>query len=75
MDRLIPLELGGSNTVENLWPEPFDTIWNAHVKDALEDRVEQLVCSGQMNLIEAQTAISYNWIDLYKKVFHAELPL
>ena len=74
MDHLIPLELGGSNTVDNLWPEPFDTIWNAHVKDTLEDRIEQLVCSGQINLIEAQTAISNNWIDLYKKVFHTELP-
>src|SRR6266436_10277202 len=33
VDHLISLELGGSNRLNNLWPEPYDITWNAHVKD------------------------------------------
>jgi len=39
VDHLIPLELGGSNRLTNLWPEPYDITWNAHVKDRLENRL------------------------------------
>jgi hypothetical protein len=32
VDHLISLEIGGANTVENLWPQSYDTSpWNAHV--------------------------------------------
>ena len=38
IDHLIPLELGGADVRENLWPESFDTEpWNARVKDQLEN--------------------------------------
>jgi hypothetical protein len=30
LDHLIPLELGGSNDLRNLWPQPFEGEWNAH---------------------------------------------
>ena len=47
VDHLIPLELGGSNSKKNLWPESFLTQpWNAYVKDVLENRLHVLVCSG-----------------------------
>jgi hypothetical protein len=36
VDHLIPLELGGSNRIKNLWPEPYDGEWNARVKDRLD---------------------------------------
>ncbi len=36
IDHLISLELGGSNSIRNLWPQSYLTQpWNAHVKDRL----------------------------------------
>src|SRR5208337_1019477 len=68
IDHLISLELGGSNSIKNLWPESHRTSpWNAQVKDRLEDKLHELVCSGQLDLKTAQQAIASNWIEAYKK--------
>ena len=73
IDHLISLELGGSNDIENLWPQSYTTQpWNAHVKDKLENRLHRMVCDGQISLKEAQKAISTNWIAAYKKYYGAE---
>jgi hypothetical protein len=76
LDFLITPELGGSNEVRNLWPEPYSsTVWNAHVKDALEDRLHQMVCSGQLDLSTAQQDIASDWVAAYKKYFHTDHPV
>jgi hypothetical protein len=67
VDHLISLELGGSNRLANLWPEPYDITWNAHVKDRLENRLHELVCTGQLDLATAQRAIATDWIEAYKR--------
>lgn len=75
VDYLITPELGGAADIRNLWPEPYSaTIWNARVKDQLEERLHQLVCGGQLDLATAQHDISANWIAAYKKYFHTNLP-
>jgi hypothetical protein len=67
VDHLIPLELGGSNSLKNLWPELHRTSpWNAQVKDRLEGKLHKLVCSGQLDLKTAQQAIAADWISAYK---------
>jgi len=67
VDHLISLELGGSNSIRNLWPESYLTSpWNAHVKDALEDRLHAMVCRGEIPLSTAQHEIATNWIAAYK---------
>ncbi len=60
----------------NLWPQSYQTQpWNAHVKDALENELHRLVCSGQLDLKTAQHDISTDWIAAYKKYFHTDQPL
>lgn len=75
VDHLISLELGGSNSIRNLWPEPYNIYWNAHVKDTLENRLHSLVCDGTISMETAQKAIATNWIDAYKTYFRTETPL
>lgn len=75
LDHLISLELGGSNSLKNLWPEPYDILWNAHVKDALENRLHREVCEGRLSLAVAQRQIASNWIAAYQSHFHSSIPL
>ncbi len=68
VDHLIPLCLGGSNSIRNLWPQSRTTQpWNAYRKDKLEYHLWKLVCDGQADLADAQRQIASNWIDAYKK--------
>jgi hypothetical protein len=75
VDYLINPQLGGTNDIQNLWPQPYNTIWNARVKDALEDRLHQMVCKQQIDLASAQHDIASDWIAAYKKYFHTSYPL
>lgn len=76
IDYLIAPRLGGVGDIRNLWPEPYGTRgWNARVKDDLEERLHELVCSGQLDLITAQREIATDWIAAYKKYFHTNKPL
>ena len=72
IDHLISLELGGSNDITNLWPEPYAGRWNARVKDNLENRLHRLVVNGELDLRTAQRVISHDWIAAYKKYFGDE---
>jgi hypothetical protein len=76
LDYLIPPALGGTDDIRNLWPEPYsETVWNAHVKDALENRLRELVCRGHLDLPAAQHDIAADWIGAYKKYFQRNEPL
>jgi hypothetical protein len=73
IDYLIAPRLGGLEDIQNLWPEPnASPTWNSHAKDALEERLHQLVCSGKLDVTTAQHDISINWIAAYKKYLPAE---
>jgi hypothetical protein len=76
IDHLISLELGGSNSVRNLWPQSFLTQpWNAKVKDQLENELHSEICSGKIDMRTAQQEIASDWIAAYKKHFHTDRPL
>jgi hypothetical protein len=69
IDHIVPLVLGGSNTIANLFPQKLDGQPGYKAKDRLELRLHQLVCNGSMNLRSAQEQIAANWQVLYRKVF------
>ena len=75
VDYLVTPELGGAQDIRNLWPQPYSAVvWNAHVKDALEERLHEMVCSGEVDLATAQHDISKDWISAYKKYFRKDEP-
>ena len=67
-DHQVPLEVGGNPSSElNLWPEPHNIKDGSYVKDQLENRVHQLVCSGAITLKVGQAAFLGNWEKSYAK--------
>jgi hypothetical protein len=76
VDYLITPALGGADDIRNLWPQSNSSaVWNAQVKDALEDHLHKLVCEGNLDLVAAQKDISSDWIAAYRKYFHTDQPL
>jgi hypothetical protein len=67
VDYLITPDLGGAESIRNLWPQPYSVRWNARVKEKLEQRLHELVCSGKLDLSTAQRDIAVDWIAAYKK--------
>lgn len=67
VDYLITPDLGGSESLRNLWPQPYGVSWNAHAKDELEQRLHDLVCGGRLDLATAQRAIATDWIGAYRR--------
>jgi len=68
VDHLISLELGGSNDIANLWPEPAEPRPGFHEKDKVENYLHDQVCSGAMTLQDAQAIIATNWLEVYPRV-------
>ena len=66
VDHLISLELGGSNDIANLWPEPAEPRPGFHEKDKVENYMHEQVCSGAISLQQAQTDIANNWLMIYQ---------
>jgi anti-sigma factor RsiW len=74
LDYLITPALGGVDSIQNLWPQPYSSTWNARVKDQLEDHLHTLVCQGKVQLTTAQSDIASNWIAAYKRYFDTDRP-
>lgn len=75
-DHLISLELGGDpNDPRNLWVEPPSPGHQPgagvnNPKDKVENTLHSLVCSGQVPLATAQSAIASNWTTALAAVGH-----
>jgi hypothetical protein len=65
LDHLVPLELGGSNDITNLWPEVGK---QPNAKDKVEDALNRAVCEGKASLAAAQSAIASDWITAEAKL-------
>jgi hypothetical protein len=69
VDHLIPLELGGSNSIRNLFPEAALPRPGFHEKDRLENRLHRKVCAGTISLTSAQRQFVRNWLRAYRREF------
>jgi 5-methylcytosine-specific restriction endonuclease McrA len=66
LDHLISLELGGADTVDNIWPQcgpPGVSLSERYFKrkDAVENFLAKQVREGKMSLAEAQKGIATDW--------------
>jgi len=68
IDHLVPLSLGGSNDISNLWPQPDSANLGNQEKDAVENYLHDQVCSGSMSLADAQRSIASNWVTVYSQM-------
>jgi len=68
LDHIIPLSLGGHpRKLDNLALQVWEGENGANKKDKLEDKLQCLVCSGQVALAEAQREIVEDWQAAYHK--------
>jgi len=58
VDHLVPLELCGTNSIRNLWPQPKK---EARLKDLDENRLATAVHAGKMKLADAQQEMLQLW--------------
>ena len=68
VDHLISLELGGSNDIKNLWPEPYEPRPGAYEKDKVENYLHRQVCAGNIELADAQKQIVTDWYSIYQRL-------
>jgi hypothetical protein len=69
IDHIVALEIGGSNAIANLFPEPGSGPSDYHAKDALENRAHDMVCAGELSLHTAQVSMAADWEALYRRLF------
>jgi hypothetical protein len=66
VDHLIPPELGGADSIDNLWPQSLYTRpYNPERKELLTRRLLALIASGEMTLTQAQREIREDWISCF----------
>ncbi len=66
LDHLVSLELGGADTLDNIWPQcgPEDVVLRARYfkqKDIVENYLAAQVKAGNMDLREVQRGIAEDW--------------
>jgi hypothetical protein len=70
IDHLVSLELGGNDTMANLWPQcsPGYAGWTAagfRDKDKFENYLHRQVCAGAIQLPDAQQEIAGDWFKFW----------
>ena len=74
IDHLIPLGIGGADNEAIAGRQPRRSIeptWNAERKDRLEWHLRDLICSDQLDVLEAQRMISEDWVEAYGRFFRS----
>ena len=67
IDHLVPLSLGGTNELNNLWPHAWTSLFNPRKKAKLEGRLRLMVKRKRLQLKEAQQLLMTDWIAAYQR--------
>lgn len=66
VDHLIPLELGGADVMDNLWPQSLSARpYSVERKELLTRHLLARIAAGKMTLAQAQKEISEDWISCF----------
>ena len=66
IDHLIPLELGGADTIDDLWPQSLRARpYGSDRKELLTEVLLRRIAKREMTLEEAQEQIRRDWIDAF----------
>ena len=66
IDHLIPVELGGADSIDNLWPQSLRIKpYGAARKELLTRRLLAEIAAGRITLAKAQEEISEDWISCF----------
>jgi hypothetical protein len=66
IDHLIPVELGGADTIDNLWPQSLRIKpYGADRKELLTELLLEAIRAGRMTIAQAQEEIRRDWIDAF----------
>ena len=66
IDHLIPRELGGADSIDNLWPQSVRVRpYGADRKELLTEVLLTRIAKGQVTLAQAQEDIRRDWIDAF----------
>ena len=65
VDHLIPLALGGSNDIANLWPKSAEPFPGFYEKNITGNYLHKEVCDGNIALSIAQERMAKDWFLIY----------
>ncbi len=68
VDHLIPLSLGGSNEIANLWPKSAEPFPGFFEKNVTGNYLREEVCADRIALTVAQEKIANNWFLIYNNI-------
>lgn len=72
-DHLIPLAIGGSNDIANLFPEAAKPAPGFREKDLVEVYLQEQVCSRNVPLAAAQRQVAADWTAIYNNLSPEEI--
>jgi len=66
VDHLIPVELGGADVMDNLWPQSlYARPYSVERKELLTRHLLARIAAGKMTLAQAQKEVSEDWISCF----------
>ena len=66
VDHLIPVELGGADVMDNLWPQSlYARPYSVERKELLTQHLLARIAAGKITLAQAQKEISQDWISCF----------